>query len=290
MQKENLYQPFEIVYKELNECQKSAHKHNFFELVYIAGGTGKQCINNNQFDYRAGQMFLITPEDCHSFKVETTTQFFFVRFNDIYIKTQKQQESKDNAWIKRMEYILHNASHQPGCILCNEGDKLLVKALFQSITSELVNRELYHHELISQLVNTMITIVARNIAMALPEKVNDSTGNTIIDMINYIQQHIYTPEVLRVDSLSNHFSISEGYLSRYFKKHTGESLQQYITNYKLKLVETRLQHSDMRINEIVTELGFTDESHLNRLFKKHRGINPSEFRKQAVRESLAAVN
>lgn len=290
MQKENLYQPFEIVYKELDECQKSAHKHNFFELVYIAGGTGKQCINNNQFDYRAGQMFLITPEDCHSFKVETTTQFFFVRFNDIYIETQKQQESKDNAWIKRMEYILHNASHQPGCILCNGGDKLLVKALFQSITSELVNRELYHHELISQLVNTMITIVARNIAMALPEKVNDSTGNTIIDMINYIQQHIYTPEVLRVDSLSNHFSISEGYLSRYFKKHTGESLQQYITNYKLKLVEIRLQHSDMRINEIVIELGFTDISHLNRLFKKHRGINPSAFRKLAIKKSLAAVD
>ena len=40
-------------------------------------------------------------------------------------------------------------------------------------------------------------------------------------------------------------------------------MQQYILNYKMKMVESRLLHTDMRINEIVEELGFTDESHLN---------------------------
>ena len=68
-------------------------------------------------------------------------------------------------------------------------------------------------------------------------------------------------------------------LLRYFKKQTGETLQQYITNYKMRLVELRLLHSDMRINEIVYELNFTDESHLNRAFKKFKGTSPSEFRK-----------
>jgi len=36
---ENLYQPFEIVYKETDECLKVTHKHNFFELIYIIEGT-----------------------------------------------------------------------------------------------------------------------------------------------------------------------------------------------------------------------------------------------------------
>lgn len=47
----------------------------------------------------------------------------------------------------------------------------------------------------------------------------------------------------------------------------------------MKMVESRLLHSDMRINEIVEELGFTDESHLNRLFKKYKDVSPTEFRK-----------
>ena len=35
----------------------------------------------------------------------------------------------------------------------------------------------------------------------------------------------------------------------------------------------------MPFNEITYELGFSDESHLNRAFKKYKGMNPSEFRK-----------
>ena len=281
MHKESLYQPFEIEYKEFSEGESSAHKHNFFELVYIVEGTGEQCINNNQYNYRAGNMFLITPEDCHSFKIATTTIFFFIRFNDAYIKSQKQH-NKENEWIQRMEYILHNASHQPGCILCNPGDKILVGALIQSIVGEVENRQLYHQEITAQIVNTIITVIARNIALTMPEKVSDSTTNVVMNIINYIQENIYSPERLRADQISDHFGISEGYLGKYFKKHTGENLQQYMINYKMKLVETRLLHSDMRINEIVSELGFTDESHLNRLFKKHKGLTPTSFRKQSA--------
>ncbi len=44
------------------------------------------------------------------------------------------------------------------------------------------------------------------------------------------------------------------------------------------LIETRLSFSDLRINEIASELGFTDESHMNKLFRKYRGMSPSEFR------------
>lgn len=88
MIKENLYEPFSIAYKTIDACPKLAHQHRFFELIYIISGTGKQCINKNSFSYRAGHMFLITPEDCHSLDVETTTKLFFLRFNDIYLKRQ----------------------------------------------------------------------------------------------------------------------------------------------------------------------------------------------------------
>lgn len=286
MQKKSLYQPFELEYKEMDECPKSTHQHNFFELIYILDGTGTHSINNNHFSYNAGHMFLITPEDMHSFAVETTTKFVFIRFNHIYIRSQKG-DGRDTEWIRRMEFILNNASHQPGCILCNTRDKGLVKVMIESAVDELANKQLYHHEIVAQVVNTLIAIVARNIALLLPEKVGDNIDKTVQNIAGYIQENIYDPEKLRLETISSHFGLSDGYLGKYFKKHTGESLQQYIMNYKLRLVEIRLQFSDMRINEIVSELGFTDESHLNRLFKKHRGVNPTAFRKQQLQEALA---
>lgn len=280
MQKESLYQPFEIHYSKVDVCPRPAHKHNFFELVYIASGTGIQCINENLFHYQPGHLFLITPDDCHSFQIGTTTELVFIRFNDLYVRSQQQNDLRQIEWTKKLEYILHNASHQPGCILRNPPDKILVKAMMESLLGEWTNKQLYHHEILSQIVNTVITIVARNIGLTMPNKVTDNTGSTVVQLLNYIQENIYDAEKLKTEIIAGHFGIADGYLSRYFKKHTGESIQQYIINYKLKLVETRLQHSDMRINEIVNELGFTDESHLNRLFKKYKGLTPTAFRKK----------
>lgn len=279
MKKESLHEPFEIVSKTLDVCPKPGHQHSFFELIYIVSGTGRQCINKNQFSYRAGHLFLITPEDCHSFEIETTTQFFFLRFNDIYI----QSSALSTGSIQRLEFILQNANHQPGCILKNLPDKSLVKPLVEAIVREYENRDLYNKELIQQLVNTLIVVVARNIARYMPEQVSERTDEKAVDILNYIQNNIYFPEKIRAEAVSRHFGISETYLGRFFKKHTAETMQQYITGYRVRLIESRLQHSDMRMTEIAQELGFTDESHLNKFFRKQKGSSPTAFRKNGLK-------
>ncbi len=274
MIKETLYEPYEIVYQKLDECPKYGHKHLFFELVYILSGSGKQCINNNKFDYRAGHMFLITPDDCHSFDIENTTEFFFLRFGNVYLRS-KDFNTDD---LKRMEYILQNASHQPGCILKNFSDKPLVKSLIEAMIAEYVNRDIYNKELITKMVDTMIVLVARNIAKYLPAGIKEDSEQKTLDLLNYIQANIYNPEKLRAEKLSAEFGISENYFGKYFKKQTKETLQQYIANLRIKLIEARLRFSDMRINEIAFELGFTDESHLNKFFKSHKGMSLKAYR------------
>lgn len=268
----------EISVKELEESPLKEHEHTFFELVYILSGTGLQCINNNKFDYHEGHMFLITPQDCHSFDIHTTTKFFFIRFNDIYIYIHSGFFGTKN--IKNLEFILQHANHQPGCILKNITDKPLIKSIIEALIREYVNQDLYNKELIQQLINTLIVIVTRNIAKYLPEKIDERSEEKTLDILQYIQNNIYNPDKIKADTISQHFGISQNYLGRYFKKHTNETMQQYIIKYKLKLVENRLLHSEMRINEIAAELGFTDESHLNKLFKKYKGVIPSEFRKR----------
>jgi AraC-like DNA-binding protein len=277
MRKDNLHQPFEIDFKEMGKFHAVPKSNNYFELIYIAGGTGVQFINNNRFDYRKGNLFLLTPEDIHSFEVATITQFFFLRFNKYYVETRS---SKDQDAVKRVEYILQNASHRPGCILKNKADKPLIASLIESIIREHTNQQLYYSKIIEQIVNTIITVVARNIALKLPKNIQENTGEPVLKILHYIQENIFEPKMLRSRHLSKHFGISLSYLGRYFKNQSGETLQQYISNYKLRLIEIRLLHSDMRISEIANELNFTDESHLNRTFKKYKGLTPSAFKKQ----------
>jgi AraC-like DNA-binding protein len=272
MERKNLYQPFEVEYKEMQECPITPHKHNFFELVFIVEGTGLQCINENKFDYRPDHFFLLLPQDCHSFQVKTLTKFFFIRFNNIYLQSQP------TAWVQKLEFIFQNHHHLPGCILRNKSDKLLVRAMVEAVIREYVNQQVYHQELVQQIINTLITVVARNVTLMAPTP-SPKSHHASMDIIHYIHENIYEPEKLKAEAIAGQFNISPAYISEYFKNHAGEGLQQYITQYRLRLVETRLQYSDLRMSEIALELGFTDESHLNRIFKKYKGVSPSEYRK-----------
>lgn len=276
MKRENLHQPFEISFSELDESQLKEHDHTFFELVYILSGTGIQWINNNKFPYHGGHLFMITLGDIHSFDIHTTTQFVYIKFNDIYIHSAVFGTEN----IRRLEFILQHANHRPGCILRNQTDKLLVKPMIEAILREYPNKNIYSSEIITQLINTIVIVVARNIALFLPQQINENSEEKSLNILQYIQENIRSPEKIKAKAISHRFGISSNYLGKYFKKQTNETMQQYILNYKLNMVESKLLHSDMRIGEIAEELGFTDESHLNRLFKKYRGCNPTEFRRK----------
>lgn len=273
MKKDTLHEPFELILKEfLDVCPRGEHAHSFFEIIYVVAGTGIQSINATEFYYKPGHIFLVAPEDSHRFDIKTPTQFFFIRFNDIYV------QAKETGPLQRMELILKNASHEPGCALKNDVDKKVVGSIMEALIAEHDKKDLYHKELISQYINTLLVILARNIMLSLPSQIDEKSEGKAVKILQYVQANIYNPEFLKGEHISQKFGISEAYIGRYFQKHMNETLQQYVMNYKLKLIENRLQHTDMQITEIANEFGFTDKSHLNRIFKKYVGMSPGEFR------------
>ena len=91
------------------------------------------------------------------------------------------------------------------------------------------------------MINTIIIVVARNIAMFLPRQVDEYSEEKALDILQYIQ-------TISTNLIKSRPKLSAGILA--FRQIT----QVDILNYKLKLVEDRLLHNEMRISEIVTEL------------------------------------
>ncbi|RED63972.1 response regulator [Cohnella lupini] len=70
------------------------------------------------------------------------------------------------------------------------------------------------------------------------------------------------------------------YLSKIYKIETGESLGDYIIRIRMEKALYLLKHTNKKIYEITTELGYQNPQYFSKMFKKHYGMTPNEYRDQ----------
>jgi len=272
MARENIYQSLEVFYEEVSSCPLRDRQFNFFEMVYVISGKGKHSVNGNKFDYFPGDLFLITPNDRHEFDLSGINEFMVVRFGENYIKEYQWQS------IDHIECLLYYASHLSGSVIVNNEDKQMVNLLMQNLRQAVKHQAHYNEDLIRNLVNAIIVIAARNIAIIKPENMPQTADTRILQLLDYIQEYIRQPEFLKLGVMAEKFGLSSTYLGSYFRKQCHESIQQYISSYRIRLIEHRLKFSDKREHEIADEFGFADESHINKFFKRHNGLSLKKYR------------
>lgn len=102
-------------------------------------------------------------------------------------------------------------------------------------------------------------------------------SNIIKSCIDYIDLRI--EETINLSELAQYCGYSDYYLTKKFKKETGISIKQYITNKKIERAKLYLESSDMLIKDISDKLCFDSETYFSTVFLKHVGISPIEYRK-----------
>lgn len=84
---------------------------------------------------------------------------------------------------------------------------------------------------------------------------------------------------LTLEIISNALSISPWYMSRVFKKETGYSPMQYVTNLRLGEAQVLLIHTSMPVTVVAQSVGYSSSGAFNYSFRKMFGITPTEFRR-----------
>lgn len=83
---------------------------------------------------------------------------------------------------------------------------------------------------------------------------------------------------LKVEDIADELSVSRVYLSEHFRSETGYTVKEYITIMKIREAKNLLRYSEKPIIEISEALGFSSQSHFNRVFKSNTGVTPREYR------------
>lgn len=289
MEHKALLQPFELYVSDLESWNRRPLVYHFFEIVQVLEGEGMRITNRNNFNYSKGSIFLFTPLDCRGFDSESPTRFCSIRFSEVFLGQCKTAQDRERigAWMSQLEQIFFHHNNFGAVLIRQPADCSILSALIQGMIEEYGQKQANHEENLQHFITLILNILSRNVSEN-GTKAAAEQGQPVNRILLHIQQHIHNPEKLRVDYLATHFNIAESYISEYFKKFTGKSIRDYITQYKIRLVQQRLANSALTISQIADELAFTDESHLSRQFKKHSGLSPVAYRKK-VREEGGKV-
>ncbi|MBR5308846.1 MAG: helix-turn-helix transcriptional regulator [Clostridia bacterium] len=95
---------------------------------------------------------------------------------------------------------------------------------------------------------------------------------------SYIMSHY--AESLTADWLAATVGLSPKYLSRVFMQEKGVSMIEYLTDVRLENACAILLNSDNSITDIAEQVGYKDALYFSKVFKRHKGLSPTEFREK----------
>ncbi|NLO45462.1 MAG: helix-turn-helix transcriptional regulator [Clostridiales bacterium] len=92
----------------------------------------------------------------------------------------------------------------------------------------------------------------------------------------YVFAHIN--ERITVREIARELKLNASYLNSSFKRQTGECISSFIQKSKVRKAQEMLKMCQYTITDIWTALGYFDQSHFNKHFKKFTGITPRQYR------------
>ena len=141
-----------------------------------------------------------------------------------------------------------------------------IKQVILNIIDEMTNKRDSYELVVRGLVLELFALLLRSeVKDVVSEKyLNDNIR--FYDSIEPAIEHIrtYYDKEINVDILANLCKMSKYHFCRIFKRATGMTAIQYLTEYKLSIADVMLRNSDTSISEISHIAGFDDESYFSR--------------------------
>lgn len=123
----------------------------------------------------------------------------------------------------------------------------------------------------------IIQDAALSFAIAVSNKKNELTLHSYVDECkNYIFTHL--TQKIKLEDMAKSIGVSPFYLSRVFKKNTGETLFSYINTQKLEAASLLLTLSNKPISDISHFFQFSNQSYFSKTFTKKYGMTPKKYR------------
>lgn len=259
------------------------HSHSFFEVICVLNGECDNIFSSNTLHMKAGEICIVAPETVHALSV----------FNDdcIVYNLIIRSATFENTFLDALpkDSILHlfftKSLYQSGeksCLYFKKPQDYNLQKLILEMHSEMNQQNRYYGTLLNAMLTTFFIQLLRKYEkdVLFPNPQHKKQEENLIFILKYIENN-YKSVTLK--ELSDFFGYSERQMIRILKTYTGENFSSLIRSARLSKACELLKHPDIRLSDIISEVGYSNASHFYESFRKKYGITPAEYRKQNAR-------
>ena len=117
----------------------------------------------------------------------------------------------------------------------------------------------------------------RALAILREQRVN-KTRSFVSHALDFVRDH-YSDADLDLDMVCSNLGVSAAYFSTVFKKETGSTFINYLTDYRMKEAIRLIDEEDEKTYIIAEKVGYTDPNYFSYVFKKKYGMSPTKYKK-----------
>lgn len=261
-----------------------AHWHYYLEMLYMIKGHILATCDGHEYHLETGDLVLFHPGSVHSMQREPDHMQEHSRYivlmldlNCLYLNSLHRTHFY-KAFPMAFENDPANAYYPRAELETTPIPQIIPGAMEDHRQKQMYGFDVLARSGMSMLLTHLIRLLQKRglDTESVITAVNDR-NMSVFRISEYIDQHC--TQNLQVQELARLCGMSYSHFARLFRETYNQSCKEYIEFARMNKVEELLLFTNLDLNYIAQETGFSDCSHLIRTFRKWRGQTPKQWRK-----------
>ncbi|MFD0712743.1 helix-turn-helix domain-containing protein [Paenibacillus sp. GCM10027626] len=264
------------------------HMHNYFQVWYVSKGEFMHTIHGRNYHMIKGNIFVMPPYAVHRVdwipgrEAEVIGCEFLPSFVNERLETPADGDMPfDLTFIA--PFLTEEERILPKITLTGAADQT-VSELLAEMLAEYADKATGFEMLLKANLLKLLTILVRehagsNSGARSVDAVADSRRAAMAEAIRYIDAHYDQP--LRLEELCAMTMLSRTQFCDLFKQVAGTTFSRYMTERRIRAAMELLTQPAATVTDVCFKVGFNELPYFCRMFKKHTGMSPAQYKKNA---------
>lgn len=264
--------------KQTRFSQVPLHTHDYVEVNFVFSGQCTAIINGEKIILEQGEICVLDSEVVHTILPTSETDIILnilmtkSYFNYSFIT----KISNNNVIAQFILGVINEQEQHNQYILFHTQKAPILHDLITDLFCEYLEPKICSDIAIDCHMQLIFVELTRFWQQQHEYEFRKVRKNYITEILQFIEDH-YNSCTLK--EISDHFGFHPNSLSRKIRKETGQTFEEIITQYRLQAASFQLTNSNLSINSIAEQCGYSNQKSFYKKFYEKFGCTPGQYRK-----------